>query len=123
MRRAFALVAAVAVLAGCAQRKKSGPAPQPLMVCVQNGAQAYGNLIARVGTMRYDVMPGKEVCKRITETGPNLALTATTIGGGAAGPLNFATTFYPTGSRCWVWRLTSAQASQSDVVPCEHDRT
>jgi hypothetical protein len=122
MRRAVALVAAVA-LAACAHHRKNGPGLEPLMVCVQNGAQAYGTLIARVGAMRYDVMPGKEVCKRITETGPNLALTATTIGGGAAGPLEFATTLYPTGSRCWVWRLTSAKASQSDVVPCEQDRS
>jgi hypothetical protein len=122
MNRAVALIAAAAAVAGgCSSRHhgRTGPGVEPLTLCVQNDAQGYGNVIARAGPIRFDVMPGKEVCKRVPETGPRIELAATSMGGGAAGPLSLGTILYPTGSRCWRWHLTSAQASQSDVTPCD----
>lgn len=108
-------------LAGCGPflRHGGGGAPEGLRVCVQNATAGYGNIVAHAGLTRFDVQPGEQVCKSVNGTGPSLRLTAVTTGGGAAGPLSFATTLQVGATSCWRWRLANERASQIDLVPCD----
>lgn len=120
MHRAVLALALVISLAACGGFfRKGAPSGDPLRVCVRNGADGYGNLVAHVGSTRYDVMPNEEVCKPILEGPSSIRLTAATIGGGSMGRLTYVTTLYSNGSRCWRWRLDTTQASQSNLVPCD----
>lgn len=93
--------------------------PEPLTLCVQNETVAYGNIVARAALVRFDVMPGERVCKRLLATGPAIGLTAVTTGGGVSGPRRYATRLDAGGSRCWRWRLTDSPASAVDLMPCD----
>ncbi len=93
--------------------------PEPLMLCVQNAAVAYGSLVARAGLVRFDVMPGERVCKRLAGAGPAIGLTAVTTGGGLSGPRRYSARLDVGGSRCWRWRLTDSPASAVDLMPCD----
>jgi hypothetical protein len=108
-------------LAACAAREgdENQPAPEPLRLCVENATAAYGALTARAGLVRFDVMPGEQVCKPVIATGAAIELRAQTIGGGARGPLRYTERLQPGGSRCWRWRLTDSPASSIDLVPCD----
>lgn len=96
---------------------EDGPAPERPRLCVENATAAYGAITARAGLVRYHVLPGQTECKPLSSPGP-LPLRAATIGGGAAGPLNYAATLNVAGYRCWRWRLTDSPASAADLGPC-----
>lgn len=116
-------LAAVALLglAACGPFFKRGEGGESnrTTLCVVNATVAYGTLVARAGLVRFDVMPGEEVCKPVIVTGSDVVLRAQTIGGGAAGPRRYAERFTLAGSRCWRWRLTDSPASSGDLFPCE----
>ena len=118
MRRVVALLPLL--LAGCWPFGGPGATigPDDLVVCVQNDLAAYGNLIARVEGMRYDVMPGATVCRRVNAASPRLALSARTMGGGAAGPLDFTDALPSTGPGCWLWRLGPGRGSNILSLDC-----
>ncbi|HET7459691.1 MAG TPA: hypothetical protein VFJ82_00530 [Longimicrobium sp.] len=117
MRRIVAAV--LLVLPACKpQQPGGGPAPRPLRLCVQNETVAYGNVIAYAGPVRFDVMPGREVCKRLAEPGPFVQLRANTTSGGAHGPLSYAARLQVGATRCWAWRLTEAPGGAGDLSPC-----
>lgn len=113
---------ALAALAACATaRQAGGPDAEDaggLRLCVRNATVGYGNLVARAGLVRIDVLPGEEVCRRLTGPGPTFALRAETTGGGAAGRLSYTATLQAGGSSCWRWRLTNQPGSASDLMPC-----
>ncbi|HET7232166.1 MAG TPA: hypothetical protein VFJ16_19320 [Longimicrobium sp.] len=95
-----------------------GPAPEQVTLCVQNETVAYGNIVARAGGVRFDVMPGEQVCKRVPGLGPMIALSAVTTAGNLNGPLSYATQLQVSAGGCWTWRLTDSPASAHDVTPC-----
>jgi len=109
-------------LTACSSATRNGeegdPLPEPLRLCVENATVAYGNITARAGSVRYDVMPGETVCKRLLTASPNVALRASTIGGGASGPQSYAATLQTGGYRCWRLRLSDSPASAADLGPC-----
>jgi len=118
MRRVLALLPLL--LAGCWPFGGPGGAfgPNDTVVCVQNDLAAYGNVIARVGEVRYDVMPAMTTCRRVNTAAPRLALTARTMGGGAAGPLSFADALPGSGPGCWLWRLGPGQGAAILPIDC-----
>lgn len=101
---------------------ENAPPPERLTLCVENQTVAYGNLVARAGQLRFDVMPGQQECKRVLGYGPALEIRAVTTGGGIAGPRRYSARL-PGGVRgCWLWRLTDAPASEIDLGPCPEPR-
>lgn len=114
-------VIALLGLAACGvfRRENDSPTAQRLRLCVQNATVGYGNITAHADLVRFDIMPGQEVCKMVPATGPSLVLTAQTLGGGTTGPLRYGTRLQPTGPGCWRWRLTDSPASSIDLLPCE----
>jgi hypothetical protein len=92
--------------------------PEPLTLCVQNETVAHGNIVARAELVRFDVMPGSEVCKRVLASGPAIGLQASTTGGGLAGRQSYSARLDTGGSRCWRWTLTDSPASAVDLMPC-----
>ena len=120
MRRAtVSLLLLTAACGGSLPRGAQNAAAQPLRVCVQNETVAYGNIVAYAGMTRYDVMSGREVCKRVIASEPTIVLRAQTTAGGAAGPLSYSTRLQPGISSCWRWRLTDSPASSGDLLPCD----
>jgi hypothetical protein len=118
----LAIVAAVALTA-CLPLRKGEDADQPerTRICVRNATAGYGNVIARVGLARYDIMPGQEVCRVSLETGATTALSARTVGGGANGPLTFNATLQAGGPGCWLWVLDNARAYSGHLRACDDD--
>ena len=94
-------------------RRGGGIGPTDLVVCVRNELVGYGNVNARAAEARFDVMPASVSCRQVIGGRPGLILTARTIGGGAAGPLEFSEPLPSSGRGCWLWRLGPGQ---SDVV-------
>lgn len=108
-------------LTACASGPRAGGATavsDQLQLCVQNETVGYGNIVAHAGMVRFDVMPGQQVCKRVPGLGPFIALQATTTGGGATGPISYVSRLQVGTGRCWTWRLTESPASAYDVTPC-----
>ena len=103
---------------GVFRRDQDNPTAQSLRLCVQNATVGYGNVIARADLVRFDVMPGRQVCKLIAATGASVVLTAESTGGGSNGPLRFATRLNVGGGGCWRWRISDQTASQVDLTPC-----
>lgn len=112
----FALLGLAAC--GAFRRENDSPTAQRLRLCVQNATVGYGNITAHADLVRFDVMPGQEVCKMVPASGPSLMLTASTMGGGTTGPLRYGTRLQPTGPGCWRWRLTDSPTSSIDLLPC-----
>ena len=114
-------VVALLGLAACSafRSENDSPTAQRLRLCVQNATVGYGNITAHADMVRFDIMPGQEVCKMVPATGPMLALTAQTMGGGASGPLRYATRLQHAGPGCWRWRLSDSPNSSIDILPCE----
>ena len=117
----------VASLAGCGSAARGSgdedhPEWEPLRLCVQNATVAYGNLVARAGIVRFDVLPGQEVCKRVAIAGASVPLRAVTTGGGSGGPRSYAADLLPGTSTCWVWRLSDSPASATNLMPCRDPR-
>lgn len=100
------------------RRGENAADPDRLTLCVRNGTVAYGNIVARAGQVRFDVMPGQQVCKPLIATGPAITLRAVTTGGGLAGPRTYEERLLGGGWGCWVWRLTDSPASAADLGPC-----
>ncbi len=117
------LVGVLAWLAACASGAHAGGgdgvAATSLRLCVQNETVGYGNIVARVAAVRFDVMPGREVCKPVPGTGPFIVLRAATTSGGARGPISYASRIQVGAGRCWTWRLTESPASAYDLTPCQ----
>lgn len=111
----------VLALAACAPSRRGSAADSGdgILFCVQNAAVGYGNIVARAGMVRMDVLPGQEECRRVPNSGGRIALRAETSAGGAAGRLSYATTLQPGMNSCWRWRLTNQRASSGDLVPCD----
>ena len=103
------------------RRGDDAPHRERLTLCVQNHTVAYGNLIARAGPVRFDVMPGQEVCKPLIGVGPSIDLRAVTTGGGIGGPRRYEERLPVDGYSCWLWRLTDSPASSADLGPCRDD--
>ena len=107
---------------GCAPLRNRGDEPepgnQPLRLCVRNATVAYGNIVAHAGLVRFDVLPGQQLCRPVSDPGPGVALTAATTGGGSAGPLSFRNTLRSGASRCWTWTLRDNPGSALDLEPC-----
>lgn len=108
-------------LAACGPffRRSDTPDTDALRLCVRNGTVAYGNIVARAGLVRFDVMPGREVCRRLSTAGPVVQLRAQTTGGGSAGPITYEATLQTGNARCWRWSLSESPASAADLVPCD----
>ena len=92
-----------------------------LTLCVRNATIAYGNLVARAGPVRFDVMPGQQVCKPLIGSGGYIQLRAVTTGGGIGGPRRYEERLPISGYACWLWRLTDSPASSADLGPCPDD--
>lgn len=121
MPRRLLLLLLLLLLGACGSfLKRRGTPRSELWLCVQNETTGYGNVIARAGLIRFDVMPGREECKRITDE-PTVTLSAVTTSGGIAGPLAFRTTLQTGGARCWRWRLSNSRASAVDLTPCDDE--
>jgi hypothetical protein len=100
---------------------EDGAAGDRLTLCVENATIAYGNLVARAGPVRFDVMPGQRVCKPLMATGGFIPLRASTTGGGIGGPRTYEARLPVSGYLCWRWRLTDSPASSSDLNRCPDD--
>ncbi|HYW11641.1 MAG TPA: hypothetical protein VE871_06770 [Longimicrobium sp.] len=92
-----------------------------LRLCVQNATAGQGNVVARVGLVNFNVMPGQEQCRPVALTGSYLPLNASTTGAGVAGTLSYAERLHPGATTCWRWRLTNSASSPRDVTPCDGD--
>ncbi|HEU4885578.1 MAG TPA: hypothetical protein VFT45_25260 [Longimicrobium sp.] len=110
-------------LAACGPffRRGDGPPRDRLTLCVENATIAYGNLIARAGPVRFDVMPGQQVCKPLIGSGPYIPLRAETTGGGIGGPRRYEERLSIGGYHCWLWRLTDSPTSSTDLGPCREE--
>jgi hypothetical protein len=114
---------AVALLIGAGacgvfRRDQDNPTAQSFRLCVQNGTVGYGNITAHADLVRFDVMPGRQVCRLVPAAGPSILLQASTSGGGTAGPLTYANRLTTGAGGCWLWRLTDSPASAVDLIPC-----
>jgi hypothetical protein len=119
MMRIAALTAIGLAACGPLARGSGEADDERLRLCVQNATVGYGNIVARAGLTRFNVMPGQEQCRQVTATSIALELRATTTGGGSQGPLSYAERLQPGGSGCWRWRLGNARSSSADLMPCE----
>ena len=116
MRRSLILIPLV--LVACA--RQSGPRPasgNEMTLCIENATAGYGNVVARIESIRYEVLPGRSMCRTLTVAAASPRLTAETTGGGTAGPLRFATTLPSSTGACWRWRLSGTQ-SEGALLPC-----
>ena len=108
---------AALAIAGCGGPGAGGGYdPNAVVLCIQNDAAGYGNVVAYASSVRYTVYPGEEQCRDVRLAGSGIPIRATTTGGGAAGPLRFNFQL-PPGTYCWHWRVTSSYAI--DVVSCD----
>lgn len=119
MMRIAALAAIGLAACGPLARGSGEAGDERLRLCVQNATVGYGNIVARAGLTRFNVMPGQEQCRPVSVTGMAIELRATTTGGGSLGPLSYAERLQPGGSDCWRWRLGNASATSADLMPCE----
>jgi hypothetical protein len=106
------------VLAACA--KQPGPRSEPgnaMTLCIENATAGYGNVVARVEAVRYEVTPGRSVCRTVTLASASPRLTAVTTGGGTTGPLRFAVNLPSSTGACWRWRLSGSQ-TEGALLPC-----
>jgi hypothetical protein len=78
---------AVISLAACGPlaRGNGEAGEERLRLCVQNATVGYGNIVARAGITRFNVMPGQEQCRPVAVTGIALELRAETTGGAPKG--------------------------------------
>ena len=113
MRRSLLLLPLL--LIGCARQRATSD--NALTLCIENATAGYGNVVARVEAARYEVGPGRTECRQISPAAPAPRLTAVTTGGGAAGPLRFATTLPSSGGGCWRWRVSGTQV-EGALIPC-----
>lgn len=121
MMRAAVLLLVLFVAAACGPRHPGGqPDPaSPTRLCVRNEAPAHGNVTARAGLVRFDVLPGQMVCKRVTITGSELRVTARAPGGGLLQPASYSTSLPSGVNTCWRWRIMGSPATT--LAPCDED--
>ena len=117
MRRMALLLPLPLLLVACWRQGSGEIGPNDRVVCVTNELAGYGNVMARAGEARFDVMPGATVCRRVISGDPRLPLQATTTGGGAAGPLNLRDVVPSGAPGCWQWRL--GPGTGSSVLPMD----
>ena len=119
MRRSLVLIPLVLVACG----RQTGPRAEPgnaMTLCIENATAGYGNVVARVESVRYEVMPGRTECRTVSIASASPRLTAQTTAGGTTGPLRFATTLPSSSGACWRWRLSGTQ-SEGALLPCRED--
>ncbi len=118
-RSALIFLALLAV--GCApiQPRTDTPMRDPMTLCIENATAGYGNVIAYARAVRFEVMPGRTVCKELKEFASTVPLRASTVGGGAAGRLSFSASVEPRHGNCWQWTLSNSRASSFNVLPCD----
>lgn len=114
--RTLALGLLLLLLAACGSARQAGYDPNAVRMCVENTTVGYGNVVAMIGSTRFTVYPGEEVCRNVHAAAGNLSVRAATTSGGATGRLRYAFTL-PGGSSCWHWRVSSAPTL--DVVSCD----
>lgn len=117
MKRLTTVLLLAAACGPAVSGNEEGAAYQAPRLCIENATAGYGSITARAGMTRYHVMSGQTQCKPLTSSS-SVALRASTIGGGAAGPRTYAATLQPGGYPCWRWRLTDSPASAADLGPC-----
>ena len=112
------LVLIFLVLAACAQQPGGQSTPGNAMtLCIENATAGYGNVVARVEAARYEVIPGRTMCRTVSLASATPRISATTTGGGTSGPLRFSLSLPSTPGACWRWRLSGAN-SEGDLLPC-----
>jgi hypothetical protein len=119
MRRSVVLIPLA--LAACSSAPRSAPgtataAGTAMTLCIENATAGYGNVVARVESLRYEVPPGRTQCRELTPASTSPRITANTTSGGTTGPLRFSTTV-PTNGGCWRWRVATSQ-TEGDLLPC-----
>ncbi|HYH78312.1 MAG TPA: hypothetical protein VEX86_00895 [Longimicrobium sp.] len=115
----IAVVLLVFFAAGCAAFRRDTPSgSQTTRLCVRNETVGYGNIVAYADIVRFNVMPGQEVCRPVPAAGAQLALRASTSGGGSTGPLTYSAMMQTGTGGCWRWRLTDSRSSSIDLTPC-----
>ncbi|HEV3051257.1 MAG TPA: hypothetical protein VGX50_13165 [Longimicrobium sp.] len=117
MKRLMTVLLLAAACGPAVSGNEEGNAYRAPRLCIENAAAGYGSITARAGMVRYHVMSGQTQCKALTSTS-SVALRASTIGGGAAGPRTYAATLQPGAYPCWRWRLTDSPSSSADLGPC-----
>ncbi|HST57952.1 MAG TPA: hypothetical protein VLK84_04675 [Longimicrobium sp.] len=125
MKRLALLALLPLQLTACGPFFRSDPVADAnaLRLCVQNATAGQGNVVARVGLVNFNVLPGQEQCRPVALTGSFLPLNASTTGAGVGGTLSYAERLYPGTTPCWRWRLSNSASSPRDVTPCEDDAT
>lgn len=114
MRRSLVLLPLL--LAACAGAQSGGGTSNALTLCIENATAGYGNVVARVESARFEVLPGRTLCRELNPASATPRLTAVTTSGGAAGPLRFAT-MLPSSGGCWHWRLSGH--AEGALLPCD----
>jgi hypothetical protein len=112
----WSLVLLTLVAAACARPRGATPG-NAMMLCIENATAGYGNVVARIEAIRYEVLPGRTMCREITPASATPRISAVTTSGGAAGPLRFATTLPSSSGGCWRWRV-SGQQTEGSLLPC-----
>src|SRR5690606_14593713 len=106
--RLLVVLLAILTAAGCSRGGAPGAYdPNAVRFCIENTTVGYGNVVAVVGSTRFTIYPGEEVCRNVHATAGGLAIRASTTGGGMTGPLRYSFTL-PGGVYCWHWRVSSA---------------
>ena len=116
MRYAISLFVLIAAAACASGRAPGAYDPNAVRMCIENTTVGYGNVTAMVGSTRFNVYSGEEVCKNVHAMAGGLSVRAATSGGGATGPLRFSF-MLPGGTYCWHWRVTTARTL--DIVDCD----
>ncbi len=112
-------------LTACGPSFRSDPVADAnaLRLCVQNATAGQGNVVARAGLVRFNVMPGQEQCRPVALTGSFLPLNASTTGEGVGGTRSYSERLHPGTTTCWRWTLTNSASSPRDIAPCEGGET
>ena len=110
-------------LAACSQSRPASTPVNAFTLCLQNATAGYGNMVALIERVRYDVRSGQTSCKQVNPATSNARLVAHTIGagGGTNEQLQFATTLPSAGASCYLWRLSTPQNQAGDILQCEGD--
>ena len=121
MKRLAVLPLLALNLAACGPAMRGTPEADAnaLRLCVQNATAGQGNVVARVGLVNFNVLPGQEQCRPVALTGSYLPLNASTTGAGVAGARSYSERLHPGTTTCWRWRLTNTVSSPRDITPCE----
>ena len=120
MRRTTLLLAVL--FAACSQARPTSSPQNAFTLCLQNATAGYGNVIALIERVRYEVRPGQTSCRQVNPASTSARLVAHTSAGGDRGQLQFATTLPSAGAPCYRWRLADSQNPAGNILQCEGDQ-